>query len=335
MQQRSLGNTGLRVSELCLGIMTFGREANEADSVAMLDRFVAAGGTFIDTADVYSRGGSEEILGRWLKGRNRDDLVIATKLRWGTDDPQNRRPNHHGLGRKHIAAAVEASLRRLQTDYIDLYQTHMWDSRTPLEETLEALDLLVRAGKVRYVGASNYAGWQLQKSVDIARRHNLQHFVSLQALYNLLDRELEWELVPVCLNEGLGLLPWSPLRGGWLAGKYHRGLNQPVVGTRIETVHEKGGSETWEKYANEHSWTVIDALLAVAKEAGKSPAQAALNWLLNRPGVTAPIIGARNIGQLDDNLGAVGWTLEPGQVIRLNDASVKRLPYPYDHLVRA
>ncbi len=335
MQYRHLGATGLKVSELCLGAMTFGREASEVDSFAMLDAFVAAGGNFIDTADVYSRGKSEEILGRWLKGRDREDLVIATKVRWGTDDPASRRPNHFGLGRKHIAVAVEASLRRLQTDYIDLYQVHLWDSKTPLEETLSALDLLVRAGKVRYIGASNYSGWQLQKSIDLSHRNGLQPYVCLQALYNLLDREVEWELVPVCLNEGLGVLPWSPLRGGWLSGKYHRGLEKPLSGTRVEFAHERGMSETWAKYANEHTWSVVDALLAVAKTVGKSPAQVALNWLLARPGVTSPIIGARNMTQLADNLGAVGWHLDAAQTRLLDDASSKRLPYPYDHMHRA
>ena len=335
MQHAHLGNTGLKVTQLCLGAMTFGREATEAESFAMLDRFVEVGGNFIDTADVYSRGRSEEILGNWLKGRDREDLVIATKVRWGTDDPANRRPNRSGLGRKHIMVAVDASLKRLQTDYIDLYQVHLWDARTPLEETLSALDLLVRAGKVRYVGASNYSGWMLQKSVDLARAHGLSAYVCLQALYNLLDRELEWELVPVCLNEGLGVIPWSPLRGGWLSGKYHRGLKQPIGGTRIELADARGGSETWAKYANEQTWKVVDALMTVAGEVGKSPAQVALNWLVNRQGVVAPIIGARNIEQLEDNLGALGWQLDAGQLRVLDDASAKRLPYPYDHMHRA
>ncbi|MFI5011949.1 MAG: aldo/keto reductase [Hyphomicrobiales bacterium] len=335
MDYRNLGRTGLQVSELCLGAMTFGRETDEAQSLAMLDRFVAAGGNFIDTADVYSRGASEAILGRWLKGKDREDFVIATKLRWGTDDPMKRRPNRLGLGRKHIAAAVEASLGRLKLDYIDLYQVHMWDGATPLEETLGALDLLVRAGKVRYVGASNYSGWQLQKSVDLARAHGLQAYICLQALYNLLDRELEWELLPVCLNEGLGLIPWSPLRGGWLSGKYHRGLNAPVAGTRVEIAVERGWAETFAKYGNEHTWTVVDALVGVGKEIGKAPAQVALNWLLCRAGVTAPIIGARNMAQLEENLGAVGWRLSEEHVKRLDQASDKPLPYPYDNQRRA
>ena len=335
MQYRTLGRTGLKVSELCLGAMTFGREATEAESFAMLDRFVAAGGNFIDTADVYSRGLSEEIVGKWLERQDRDGLVIATKVRWGTDDPAQRRPNRFGLGRKHIIAAVEASLKRLRTDYIDLYQTHLWDSVTPVEETIAALDDLVRSGKVRYVGASNYASWQLQKSVDHARRYNLHGFVSLQALYNLLDRELEWEIVGLCRSEGLGIIPWSPLRGGWLTGKFHRGLNAPPAGTRVELAPQRGGSETWAKYANEHTWGVVDALGAVAQETGRSHAQVALRWLIERPGVSSPIIGARSVQQLDDNLGAVGWTLENTQTERLDTARRKPLPYPYDHMWRA
>ena len=232
-------------------------------------------------------------------------------------------------------AAVEASLGRLRTDYIDLYQVHLWDAATPIEETLSALDTLVRDGKVRYVGASNYSGWQLQKSVDLARAIGLQPFISLQALYNLLDRELEWELIPACLSEGLGIIPWSPLRGGWLSGKFHRGVAGPVAGSRIEIAPERGWSETWAKYATEQTWTTIDALLDVAKEEGRTPAQIALNWLLCRPGVTAPIIGARNLAQLDDNLGCVGWRLQDDQVKRLADASAKPLPYPYSQLLRA
>lgn len=330
MEYRVFGRTGLKVSELCLGAMTFGRETSEADSAKMLDRFVAAGGNFIDTADVYSLGKSEEILGRWLKGKDRDDLVIATKVRFGTDDPAARRPNRFGLGRKHIASEVDASLRRLQADYIDLYQVHMWDPAAPLEETLSALNDLVRSGKVRYIGASNYSGWQLQKAIDISRAKGWEPFVCLQALYNLLDRELEWELLPLCRSEGLGVIAWSPLRGGWLSGKFRRGMSAPPEGSRVRGAEEKGWSENWTKYANERTWSVIDALLAVATDAGKSPAQVALRWLLQRPGVTAPIIGASNFKQLEDNLGASGWSLTPEQMKQLTDASATPLPYPYE-----
>ena len=336
MEMRSMGKTGLKVSELCLGAMTFGREATEAESHAMLNRFVEAGGNFIDTADVYSRGVSEEILGHWLAGQSRDDLVIATKLRWGTDDPADRRPNRYGLGRKHIMAAVEASLKRLKTDYIDLYQVHMWDPWAPFEETLSTLDILVRSGKVRYLGASNYSGWQLQKSVDLARANGWEPFTCLQALYNLLDRDVELELLYVVRNEGLGMIPWSPLRGGWLAGRHRRGLNAPVSGTRIELASSQGWSESWERYNTEQTWAVIDAVAAVAKETGKSAAQVALNWLLCQPGVTGPIIGVRNLSQLEDNLGATGWRLNEEQVRGLNAVSERaQLPYPYDvHRVR-
>ena len=327
MEYRHLGKTGLTVSELCLGAMTFGRECDEKLSHQLMDRFSEAGGTFIDTADVYSNGRSEEIVGTWLKGRDREDIVLATKVRFGTETP--RRVNRFGLSRKHIAAEVEASLSRLQTDYIDLYQVHLWDSATPLEETLSTLNDLVRAGKVRYIGASNYSGWQLQKAIDLSRMHGWEAFSCLQPLYNLLDRELEWELLPVCRKEGLGLLPWSPLRGGWLSGKYHRGMPAPATGTRVEIADKEGWSETWTRYANEFTWTVVDALVATAKARGKEPAQVALNWLLRRPGVTAPIIGARNTQQLESNLGATGWALTADEVKRLDEASARPLPYPY------
>ena len=328
MEYRSLGRTGLKVSELCLGAMTFGRETGEGDSIKMLDRFLAAGGNFIDTADVYSQGASEEILGRWLKGKDRDGLVIATKVRFGTDDPAARRANRFGLGRKHIAAAVDASLKRLQADYIDLYQVHNWDPAAPLEETLSALNDLVRSGKVRYLGASNYSGWQLQKAVDMSRAKGWEPFVCLQALYNLLDRELEWELLPLCRNEGLGVIPWSPLRGGWLSGKFQRGMSAPPEGSRVRGAEEKGWSENWTKYATERTWSVIDTLLAVAKEAGKSPAQTALRWLMQQPGVTAPIIGASHFKQLEDNLGASGWSLTPEQMKKLTDVQRRAAALP-------
>ncbi len=331
MEYRFLGKTGLRVSELCLGAMTFGRETTEEVSHQMLDRFVAAGGNFIDTADVYTRGVSEEIVGRWLRGKRRDDLVIATKVRF----PMGEGPNDLGLSRKHILSGVEASLRRLGTDYIDLYQVHCWDPATPLEETLSTLDTLVRSGKVRYIGASNYSGWQLQKAIDLSRQHGWEPFTCLQPLYNLLDRNLEFELVHVCLNEGLGIIPWSPLRGGWLSGKYHRGMAAPVEGTRIEQAEKEGWSESWSAYANERTWGILDALFAVAEETGKQPAQVALRWLLQRPGVTAPIVGVRTLAHLENNLGAAGWTLSAEQMARLTQVSEPALAYPYDFIANA
>lgn len=326
MNYRYLGRTGLRVSELCLGAMTFGRETSEEDSYPLLDRFVEAGGNFIDTANVYSGGVSEEIVGRWLPHRSRDDFVIATKVRFATGEG----PNDLGLSRKHILAAVEASLRRLQTDYIDLYQVHAWDPGTPLEETLGALNSLVQSGKVRYIGASNFGGWQLQKAVDLSRQMGWEPFVSLQPLYNLLDRAIEWELLPVCLNEGLGVIPWSPLRGGWLSGKYRRGMAAPPAGSRVEMAEKEGWSEAWNAYDNEHTWRVIDTLFEIAAETGKSVAQVSLNWLLQRPGVTAPIVGVRTMEHLESNLGATGWALSPEQMQRLNEVSEQLAPYPYD-----
>jgi len=331
LQMRYLGRTGLKVSELCLGTMTFGRETSEAGSHAMLDAFVAAGGTFIDTANVYTRGVSEEILGRWLARQPRDEYVIATKVRFGMGPGANE----IGLSRKHIRSSVEASLRRLQTDYIDLYQVHCWDRGTPLEETLRTLDDLVREGKVRYIGASNFTAWQLQKAIDLSRQNGWEPFTCLQPLYNLLDRYTEWELMPVCQNEGLGVIPWSPLRGGWLSGKYHRGMTAPVENTRIEAAEQSGWSERWSVYATERTWSIIDELLAIAGETGKSPAQVALNWVLHQPGVTAPIIGARTLRHLHDNLGAAGWTLAADHMQRLSTVSAQPAPYPHDFIARA
>jgi aryl-alcohol dehydrogenase-like predicted oxidoreductase len=280
---------------------------------------------FIDTADVYSAGESERVLGRWLKTTSRDDLVIATKV-YGT---MGEAPNDGGAGRKHIMTAVEASLRRLGTDYIDLYQVHVFDDATPLEETLGTLDRLVTSGKVRFVGASNYTGWQLQKSIDLARHHGWEPYTCLQPLYNLLDRDAELDLIPVSRNEGVGVIPWSPLRGGWLTGKYTRDMAGPPADTRVEQAVREGWHEQWSTYANERTWSVLDALRAVAEQTGRTIAQVALRWVVQRPGITAPIIGARDLKQLDDNLGATGWSLTEDQMDRLTTASDTPLPYPF------
>ena len=330
MNYRFLGRTGMKVSELCLGAMTFGRESTEEVSYQVLDRFVDAGGNFIDTADVYSHGISEEILGRWMKGKRREDLVIATKVRF----PMSEDPNDVGLSRKHIIPSLEGSLRRLGTDYIDLYQIHAWDFGTPLIEMLSTLNSLVQSGKVRYLGASNVAGWQLQKAVDLSRHMGWEPFSCLQPLYNLLDRSIEWELLPVCLGEGIGVIPWSPLRGGWLSGKYRRGMTAPPEGTRVEMAGKLGWGESWNVYDNEYTWQVIDTLLAVADAVQKTPAQVALNWLLRRPGVTAPIIGARSLAHLEDNLGATGWSLDEIQMARFDQIDVRSWPYPYHALAQ-
>jgi aryl-alcohol dehydrogenase-like predicted oxidoreductase len=331
MEYRFMGKTGLKVSELCLGAMTFGRESTQDESYQMMNRFVEAGGNFIDTADVYSRGVSETIVGKWLKNCNRDDFVIATKVRF----PMGEGPNDLGVSRKHILSAVEASLRRLETDYIDLYQVHCWDNATPLEETLSTLDGLVKSGKVRYIGVSNYTGWQLQKAIDLSHHNGWEAYTCLQPLYNLLDRSTEWELIPVCQNEGLGIIPWSPLRGGWLSGKYKRGMAAPLEGTRIDDATRGGWSESWDVYNTEQTWNVIDVLHEVAAAEGKSPAQVALNWVKDRPGVTAPIIGARTMKHLEDNLGSTGWKLSAEAQQKLNSVSEPRAPYPYPFVQNA
>lgn len=330
MEFRYLGNTGVKVSELCLGAMTFGREneASEEESRRMLDAFVEAGGNFIDTANVYSRGVSEQIVGRWLERQRRDDLVLATKVRFAMGDG----PNDVGLSRKHVLASLDASLERLRTDYVDLLQVHAWDPGTPLETLMRTLDGVVKDGRVRYIGVSNFAGYQLQRALDISRELHLEPFVSLQPQYNLLCRSTEWELIPVALREGLAVLPWSPLRGGWLSGKYRRGMERAPAGTRVEVAAEKGWGESWPNLANEHTWEVLDALFGVAEETGRTPAQVAIRWLMQRPGVTAPIVGARSVTQLEDDLGALEFRLDDAQMTRLTTASEVALPYPYDFL---
>ncbi len=320
METRFIGRTGLQVSELCLGTMTFGGDGtDEATAHQILDAFVEAGGTFIDTANVYSQGVSEEILGRWLKTRDRDDLVIATKV-YGEAAPGEP---PRGTGRKHVLSEVEASMRRLQTDFIDLYQIHVFDNATPFEETLSTFDSLVTSGKVRFIGASNYTGWQLQKSIELSRHHGWEPFVSLQPLYNLLDRGAELELLPVCRNEGVGVIAWSPLAGGWLSGKYTRDLDGPPAGARV-------GYEEWAGRNNDRTWRVIEAVQAVAADVDRTPAQVALRWVLQQQGMTGPIIGARTPEQLTDNLGATGWALDDDQLHRLTEAGDQQLPYPYE-----
>ncbi|MCL6599949.1 MAG: aldo/keto reductase [Alicyclobacillus macrosporangiidus] len=326
MEYKYLGNTGVRVSELCLGCMTFGRETGEEEGFRILDRFREAGGNFLDTANVYTGGRSEEIVGEWLKRQKREDFIVATKVRF----PTGTGPNDVGLSRKHILAAVRDSLVRLKTDYIDLYQVHAWDPKTPLEETFGTLNDLVRQGYVRYVGVSNFKGWQLQKAMDLCRQRRWETIVSLQPQYNLLCRAIEWELIEVCVNEGIGVLPWSPLRGGWLSGKYTREMAAPPEDTRVGMAEKRGWVETWERENNERTWHVIDTVNEIAQECGKTAAQVSINWLLQRSGVTAPIIGARTLQQLEDNLGAAGWSLSAEQIERLNKASELYVTYPYD-----
>ena len=321
MEYRRLGRTGLMVSELCLGTMTFNWGLDDGGSKKVVDRFVEAGGNFIDTADVYSDGISEEFTGRALKGR-RDEIVLATKVRF----PMGQGPNDVGLSRKHITSGCEASLQRLGTDYIDLYQVHCWDEATPLEETLSALTDLVRSGKVRYIGVSNFMAWQIVKSLSVSDLNGFEKFVCLQPQFSLVERGIEDEVLPACISEGLGVIPWGPLGGGFLSGKYCRG-ERPPEGSRIAEATESM-DEYWEKRAIERNWQVLDAVGAVSEETGKSYAQIALNWLLRQPGVTAPIIGARTTEQLEDNLGAAGWKLDDKHAQRLSGAAPPEQTYP-------
>ena len=317
-----LGRTGLMVSELCLGCMTFGRETDEDGSREIVSRFLEAGGNFIDTADVYSKGVSEEITGRAIKGV-RDDVVLATKVRF----PMGEGPNDVGLSRKHVTQGCEDSLRRLGTDYIDLYQAHCWDAATPLEETLDALTGLVHAGKVRYVGVSNFMAWQIMKSVQVSETKGLERFVCLQPQYSLIERNVEYEILPACQEAGLGVIPWSPLGGGFLSGKYRRD-ERPPEDSRIAGA-EEAQEEYWDRRATDRNWATLDVVGEISESTGKSYAQIALNWLLRQPAVTAPILGVRTMGQLEDNLGAAGWELDDDQVRRLSEASAPEDTYPY------
>jgi len=304
--------------------MTFGRECDEATSRAILDRFIDAGGTFVDTADNYGEpsGTSETILGRALTGR-RDRVVLATKVRFFTGDG----PNDRGLSRRHVRMSVDASLRRLQTDWIDLLQVHSWDPLTPLCETLSTLDDLVRSGKVRYVGASNLAGWQLATANGLAAQHDWEAFVSYQGNYSLVGRELEREVVPYCAYAGLGVLAYGPLGGGLLTGKYRRG-QPPAAGTRAAGDGLSG--EGMSRRMTEQAFATADVVRQVAAESGRTLAQVALNWVTNRPQVASSLLGARTVEQLDDNLGSVGWGLDPEHVDRLDEASRIRVGYPQE-----
>jgi aryl-alcohol dehydrogenase-like predicted oxidoreductase len=326
MDYRFVGRTGVKVSEIMLGCQTFGWGADEPAAHTLADCFVEAGGNFFDTSNIYNEGESERILGTWIKSRgNRAQLVIASKVFF----PAGKGANDTGLSRKHILDQIDGSLRRLQTDYLDLYQMHCWDASTPLEETLRALDDLVRAGKVRYIGASNYTAAQLTRAIMLSEMHNWVRFDCLQPEYSLLVRSPEWELLPVCREEGIGIIAWSPLAGGWLSGKYRRG-QPPPPDSRV------GRADRWddlpEQRESERTWQIIDALMEVSTACGKTPSQVALNWLLQQPGVTAPIIGARTLAQLEDNLGSVGWSLNAEQMAKLNAASDIPLPSPYNFI---
>ncbi|MEZ4670752.1 MAG: aldo/keto reductase [Anaerolineae bacterium] len=328
MDYRFMGRSGLKVSELCMGTQTFGWGVDEPTAYVMADQFVDAGGNFFDTSNTYNKGMSETILGNWLKRcGKRSQLVIATKVFFPAGDA----PNDTGLSRKHIFEQIDASLRRLQTDYVDLYQTHCWDASTPIDETFQAMNDLVRAGKVRYIGASNFTPSQLVRVNMLCQQQGWARLTCLQPEYSLLVRSPEWELLPVCHEEGIGVIAWSPLGGGWLTGKYQRDKTA-APDSRV------GRADRWddlpEQRENETTWQIIDVLRSIAAARGKTPSQVALNWLLQKPDVTAPIFGARTSAQLADNLGAVDWSLTPDEVAELDVVSAIPLPSPYNFITR-
>ncbi|MEZ5117179.1 MAG: aldo/keto reductase [Candidatus Nanopelagicales bacterium] len=327
MERRTLGRSGLLVSTYALGTMTFGAETPPDAAHAQLDLFVEAGGTLVDCADVYAGGESERIVGEWLAARvgARDAVVLATKGRF----PTGPDGNDAGLSRRHLTRALDASLRRLGVDHVDLYQVHAWDPLTPVDEWLRFLDDAVASGRVGYVGLSNFTGWQTQKTVDRADARGWVRPVSMQPQYNLLAREVEWEVVPVCAEEGLGLLPWSPLGGGWLTGKYRRDT-APTGATRLGEDPERGVEAYGPRAARERTWAVLDALTGIAENRGVPPAVVALAWLHDRPTVASVVLGARTVDQLRANLGAVGVHLDVTETESLDAASSPDAPdYPY------
>ncbi|WEK51754.1 MAG: aldo/keto reductase [Candidatus Kaistia colombiensis] len=330
MEYRQLGNSGLKVSVLTMGTMTFGAkgdfskvgnitDVNEARR--QIDMVIDAGVNLLDTANVYSGGDCEAIIGDALGGKRKNDVLIATKARF----PMGSGPNDRGLSRYHLIRECEASLKRLKTDVIDLYQVHQWDGLTPLEETLEALDSLVRQGKVRYIGCSNYSGWHIMKAMEIARRDNRIPFISQQIHYTLQAREAEQELVPISIDQKLGILVWSPIAGGLLSGKHRRNKETPrdsrlFQGWTEPPIHD------WDRL-----WDIVDELVAIADARGVSGAQVALAWLLGRPGVTSVIIGGRTDAQFKDNLAAADLKLSTDERARLDKVSQPPLNYPYWH----
>ncbi len=295
MEYRPLGRTGVQVSPLCLGAMTFGGKTDQAEATKMVDHFLEAGGNFIDTANVYSRGVSEEMTGRALAGGKRHRVVLATKAHGKMDDHD---PNAWGNHRRNLMAACDASLKRLGTDYIDLYQIHRPQSSVPIDETLRALDDLIRAGKVRYIGTSTYAAWQVMEALAVAKELGLNRFVSEQPPYHLLDRRVERELIPLCQSYGLAVLPWSPLAGGKLTGKYRRGQGAPQNSRENPANFSEG------------TWAVLESLEARARSKGCTPTAFSLAWLMAQPGVTSPIIGANSVAQLQENLEALSVTID-------------------------
>ncbi|MDB6073369.1 MAG: hypothetical protein JWO89_1009 [Verrucomicrobiaceae bacterium] len=329
MEHRQLGNSGLMVPVLSLGTGTFGGgneffkawgETGVKEATHLVDIALEAGVNLFDSADIYSDGLAEEVLGKAIAGR-RDQVLISTKATFRA----GKGANDVGSSRQHLTKSVEAALKRLGTDYIDLFQLHGFDAKTPIEETLATLDDLVRAGKIRYIGCSNFSGWHLMKSLAISEKYGLARHVAHQAYYSLIGREYEWELMPLALDQKVGAIIWSPLGWGRLTGKLGRGKPLPKT-SRLHETADKGP-----QVEDEYLYRVVDALEQVAEETGKLVPQVALNWLLQRPTVSSIIIGARNEEQLRQNLGAVGWNLTPEQVAKLDAASAQPLIYPYWH----
>ena len=332
MEYRYLGASGFRVPVLSFGTGTFGGQGalfsawgstDVAEARRLVDICLDAGLTLFDSADIYSKGAAEEILGQAIKGRPRDGLLISTKATFRFGDGENQ----VGSSRHHLINAVDGALRRLGTDYIDLFQLHGFDARPPVEEVLSTLDTLVKAGKIRYLGVSNFSGWHLMKSLAAADRHGWTRYVAHQAYYSLVGRDYEWELMPLAADQGVGAVVWSPLGWGRLTGKIRRG--QPLPET--SRLQSQAANDAGPQVDMDYLYDVVDALDEVAQETGKSIPQVALNWLLQRPTVSTVVIGARNEEQLKQNLGAVGWNLTPEQVAKLDVASQRPKPYPYWH----
>jgi len=333
MESRQLGKSGLHVPVLSLGTGTFGGtneffkkwgDTGDKEATRLVDICLEHGLNLFDTANVYSQGDSERVLGAAIKGK-RDQVLISTKATF----PMGEGPNNRGSSRLHLIQSCEDSLKRLGTDHIDLYFMHGFDALTPVEETLRTLETLVSSGKVRYIGCSNFSGWHVMKSLAASERLGLERYVAYQGYYSLIGRDYEWELMPLALDQGLGLMVWSPLGWGRLTGKIRRG--EPLPEGRIKSGGEAGGPTV----ENEYLYTVVDALDVIAQETGKTVPQVALNWLLSRPSVANVVIGARNEEQLRQNLGAIGWSLTAEQVARLEDASRRPPVYPYWHQLLA
>ncbi|MCU0497359.1 MAG: aldo/keto reductase [Anaerolineae bacterium] len=326
MKYNLLGRTGLLVSDLCLGTMIFGEENSRGtpadQATAIIHRYLDAGGNHLDTANVYAGGRSEEIVGQAIKDR-RAQVVLATKVRFGGE------LNTQGLSRFHILQAVEASLKRLATDYLDLYYVHCWDPLTPLEETLRALDDLVTSGKVRYIGVSNFKAWQLMKALAVSDSNGYARFVAGQYQYSLVKRDIEYEFTDLCLSEGVGITPWSPLGGGFLSGKYKRGDRpQDLDNGRIAMMPDDV-EEAWDRRATERNWNVIEAIGQIVEARGVTYSQVALAWLRAQPAVSSTIIGVRTMAQLEDNLGAAELNLTGDELQTLDQASALPEMYPY------